>query len=159
MTRSRPPSSAREQLGDRRGVVLTVGVHQDDPLAGRLAQPDLERRRLPQVAAEAHRAHLFVLMREIGRDPAGAVVAAVVDDQDLELQRLGPELLEDLADHRRQVLGLVVRRQDHRDVGAHPRAVIRRVGRSLAERRHERRAYRLAGSTTPEGRRFEADRA
>ncbi|MCZ8108301.1 MAG: hypothetical protein O9972_61885 [Burkholderiales bacterium] len=104
--------------------MLEVAVHQYHRVALRERQTGRRRRFLAEIARQPHDAHPC---RPGGgeRRVRGAVAAAVVDDQQLRVDALGPQhplqRLEEGADE----LALVVGRHDHR----HERPAMRVLGR------------------------------
>ena len=79
------PEHRVQQLGPVLGVVLEVGVLHEHEVAGDVLEPAADRGALAPVALVGDDAHGAV--GELAQHVAGAVGAAVVDDEDLELER------------------------------------------------------------------------
>ncbi len=108
------------QLGDEARdvvrVVLPVGVHRDDQGAARRMEAGVERRRLTGVAPKEDRLQIGADLRLLPDQGRAAVVAAVVDGDDLELLSHPREHGRDLVEERDQVVALVVDGEDDADV-------------------------------------------
>ena len=108
-----------EQLVDQQRdvprVVLQVAVHGDDDIATRRVDTRLHGRRLPEIAQQAKhpdvRAHRGGMRLQRG---AGAVAAAVVDDDQLPGVRIRGQRSMHRVDQRLRVVDLVVHRHHHR---------------------------------------------
>ena len=79
------PHDRRQQLGPVLGVVLEVGVLHQDEVAGHVGETGADGRALAPVGLVHDDAHGAV--GELAEHVAGAVGAAVVDDDDLEVDR------------------------------------------------------------------------
>ena len=97
--------------GILRGVVLEVGVLDDDDLAGGVPEPGAQRGALALVDLVEDDRQVGVARSHLAEDLAGAVGRAVVDDDDLLADRDGADPAEDLVDR----LLLVVDRDDDRE--------------------------------------------
>src|SRR5262249_49795470 len=87
-----------DELGILGRVVLEVGVLDDDDLAGGLAEPGAQRGALSLVAVVEDYLQVAVASLHLAEDLAGAVLRAVVDDDDLRADRDLADPAEDLVD-------------------------------------------------------------
>jgi hypothetical protein len=93
------------------GDVLAIGIHLDHCVeAVALGEQEGRAHRPPDADVERHLDHLRPSFR---RDVAGAVVGAVIDDQDVRVGHRAPHLGNDAADRGR----LVQRRDGHERAG------------------------------------------
>ena len=117
-----------DHVGDQLGRVLQVGVDHRDGVADGVLEAGGQRRLVAEVAREVHDAHARVGGGEPVEDLGRAVGAAVVDDDQLEVEardgrgRAREEHLDELL--------LVVDRRDHAQQGGGARLCIRH-GRCL----------------------------
>ena len=92
-----------EQRGDFGRVVLQVAVDRDDALAFGGVEAGAERGRLAEIAAEADAENPRIVGGQLADRLPGAVVRAVVDDDDLQLVTVPLGGLVELAHQLRQV--------------------------------------------------------
>ncbi len=112
--------------------VLQVVVHRDDVVTGRLAQPGQVGVVLAVVAQQVEGDDVLGVPRAVGDDLPAAVLAAVVDEDQLVPQTGSPEDLEDPVDRRADDLDAVVHGDDDRvaEVGGGRRPGPGRRGRA-----------------------------
>ena len=104
----------RDQLRPVVGVVLEVGVLDEHVVAGREREPGAHRGALPAIAfvhEDANRA-----VAELAQHVAGAVGAAVVDDDDLALDAVGELDRAHAPHHLHHGVALVVDGHDDREL-------------------------------------------
>ena len=73
----------RQQPRNLRWIVLKIAVDRDDGLAARLVKAGDERRCFPEVAAQAHDAHVLLRVVQPSERREGSVGRAVVDEDRL----------------------------------------------------------------------------
>ena len=114
------PSIRSSRTRDVRRVVLEVRVQGDDDAAAGVAEAGVERRRLAAVAALAHDAESAGLPARAGHHRGARVGAAVVDvgspRRDGPTASTAAMAARISSGEHRQVLLLVVDRDDHRDL-------------------------------------------
>jgi hypothetical protein len=129
-----------QEAGDLLGLVLPVRVHEHHHVARGVPEADAQGMGLAEVLPQAQDMDGRVAAGELGQDLRRPVVAAVVDDHDLvgEVQLL--EDLQRVGDDEPEVLGLVVRRHDHRHLSSHAPGLTYLAVRSALTRRRSRRS-------------------
>ena len=108
-----------EELGDVLGRILQIGVHGDDGVGGRGGgEAGFERGLVAEIAGELDEFEAGILVMDGGDDVAGAVAAAVVDEDDGPVDRglFGEDEAEPPAEFREDGL-FVPDGDDDRDVG------------------------------------------
>ena len=124
-------SRARKQQLDFRRVELVIGIHQEDPGEARGAKARPQRRPVAAIDRVTDDAQIRMRRLEPFQHRRGAVLAAVIDDDDLESSRKGLQRARH-SPHRLLQIALLV-------VGGHHRADLHR-GRN---RRHGAKPTRM----------------
>ena len=102
-----------EEAGDFVRVILQVGIHRDDDVAGTGADADHQGRRLAEIAPQPDRLNRRVAFRKLGHHGPGLVAAAVVDEHDVAQGKAAARTDFDHAGHQQgQRFFLVLGRHD-----------------------------------------------
>ena len=109
------PRARRPQQGNVGGIVLAVAVERRDPGAARRLDAGADRRALAVAGAMADQPQPGEAAGEAGDLGGGRVGAAVVDIDDLIVER-AIQRGADLGDERRDILGLVAHGNDDRKI-------------------------------------------
>ena len=104
-------------MRDLGGIVLKIRVQGDEPCASGLAKPRLQGGGLAKIAPEAKAANSGVLRREFFHHVPGAIVAAIIDEHDLDAQTSFLSHGRDLSMQLDKTIALVVERNDQREGG------------------------------------------
>ncbi len=105
----------RQKSGDLSRVILQVGVEGENDFAAGGPESRRQGRRLAEIAAKANAVYFRVLPRQLGDDRPRAVRAAVVHQQDFQIELGRPRHPGNLRVQRRQAVALVEHRNDDRD--------------------------------------------
>ena len=104
-----------EQAPNLAEIELEIGVAEEDEFTARFAKARSESRPIPAIGGVMYGADAWIPCARDGEEFLAAILRAVIDDDDLEIE------IEALADRgrtleqRRQILRLVERRKDKRD--------------------------------------------
>ena len=109
-----PLSPQIEHFGQQLNRVLTVSVHDHHHLTGCRRQASRDGRLLAEIATQLQKHHFRILGAQLLCDSHRVIAAAIVDDDQFHAFGQCPQSTQNLAHHRRQILGLVVRWQDAR---------------------------------------------